>query len=194
MGNLLSSIVKMFSGMDESRLIVVGLDAAGKTTLLYNLKLGQNIVTIPTIGFNVERLQYKNLEFEAWDIGGQEHIRKLWHHYFQNTDGIIFVVDSSDGERIDQTDPSTGNAKEELSAVLSSDELRGVPLLVMANKQDLPGAVGVSELTERLALDQLRDRKWHAQACIATTGDGIYEGLDWLADAVRDFRRDSRRS
>lgn len=79
---------------------LVGLDAAGKTTILYKLKLGEIVTTIPTIGFNVETVEYKNICFTVWDVGGQDKIRPLWRHYFQNTQGLIFVVDSNDRERI----------------------------------------------------------------------------------------------
>jgi ADP-ribosylation factor family len=84
----------------ESRILMVGLDAAGKTTILYKLKLGEVVTTIPTIGFNVETVEYKNISFTVWDVGGQDKIRPLWRHYYQNTQGIIFVVDSNDRDRI----------------------------------------------------------------------------------------------
>merc|ERR1719508_34174 len=82
---------------------MVGLDAAGKTTILYKLKLGEIVTTIPTIGFNVETVEYKNISFTVWDVGGQDKIRPLWRHYFQNTQGLIFVVDSNDRERIGES-------------------------------------------------------------------------------------------
>lgn len=85
---------------DKNIYISVGLDAAGKTTILYKLKLGEIVTTIPTIGFNVETVEYKNICFTVWDVGGQDKIRPLWRHYFQNTQGFIFVVDSNDRERI----------------------------------------------------------------------------------------------
>jgi small GTP-binding protein len=75
---------------------MVGLDAAGKTTILYKLMLGEVVTAIPTIGFNVETVEYKNIKFTVWDVGGQDTIRPLWVHYYQNTDAIIFVVDSQD--------------------------------------------------------------------------------------------------
>ena len=153
---------------------MVGLDAAGKTTILYKLKLGEIVTTIPTIGFNVETVEYKNISFTVWDVGGQDKIRPLWRHYYQNTQGLIFVVDSNDRDRIVE-------ASEELQKMLSEDELRDAVLLVFANKQDLPNAMPVSELTEKLGLHSLRYRKWYIQATCATTGDGLYEGLDWLS-------------
>merc|ERR1719226_13832 len=121
---------------------MVGLDAAGKTTVLYRWKLGEVHSTIPTIGFNVETVDYKNISFTVWDIGGQDKIRKLWRHYFLGTDGAIFVVDSSDRDRIE-------DAREELGKMLSEDEMRDAVLLVFANKQDLPNAMTAAEVTEK---------------------------------------------
>jgi len=100
MGLTFSSLFKQLFGMRDMRILMVGLDAAGKTTILYKLKLGEIVTTIPTIGFNVETVEYKNISFTVWDVGGQDKIRPLWRHYFQNTDGLIFVVDSNDRERI----------------------------------------------------------------------------------------------
>jgi len=159
---------------------MVGLDAAGKTTILYKLKLGEVVTTIPTIGFNVETVEYKNISFTVWDVGGQDKIRPLWRHYYQNTQGIIFVVDSNDRDRLDEH-KEQHNAKEELHRMLAEDELREAVLLVFANKQDLPNAMKVQEVTERLGLNKLRNRQWYIQGTSAPTGDGLYEGLDWLS-------------
>merc|ERR1711916_399497 len=151
------------------------------TTILYKLKLGEVVTTIPTIGFNVETVEYKNISFTVWDVGGQDKIRPLWRHYYQNTQGIIFVVDSNDRDRIDDGSGADNSAKEELARMLGEDELRDAVLLVFANKQDLPNAMTVNEVTERLHLNTMRNRQWYIQATCATTGDGLYEGLDWLS-------------
>nr|ACM09579.1 ADP-ribosylation factor 4 [Salmo salar] len=100
MGLTISSIFSRLFGKKQMRILMVGLDAAGKTTILYKLKLGEIVTTIPTIGFNVETVEYKNICFTVWDVGGQDKIRPLWRHYFQNTQGLIFVVDSNDRERV----------------------------------------------------------------------------------------------
>jgi len=183
-----SIFTKLFSGWgkSEKRILMVGLDAAGKTTILYKLKLGEVVTTIPTIGFNVETVEYKNISFTVWDVGGQDKIRPLWRHYYQNTQGIIFVVDSNDRERIDDTSGADNSAKEELHRMLAEDELRDAVVLVFANKQDLPNAMSVNEVTEKLGLNQLRNRKWYIQATCATTGDGLYEGLDWLSTTLKN--------
>merc|ERR1711978_31595 len=184
MGLTMSSVFSRLFGKKQMRILMVGLDAAGKTTILYKLKLGEIVTTIPTIGFNVETVEYKNISFTVWDVGGQDKIRPLWRHYYQNTQGIIFVVDSNDRERTDDSSGSDNSAKEELHRMLAEDELRDAVVLVFANKQDLPNAMSVNEVTEKLGLNQLRNRQWYIQSTCATTGDGLYEGLDWLSNTL----------
>ena len=177
MGGMFTKIWQRFLGKKEMRILMVGLDAAGKTTILYKFKLGEVVTTIPTIGFNVETVEYKNISFTVWDVGGQDKIRLLWRHYYQNTQGLIFVVDSNDRDRID-------DAREELHKMLAEEELRDSVVLVFANKQDLPGAMTAPEVTEKLGLQSLRGRQWFIQSTCATTGDGLYDGLDWLSKNV----------
>ena len=237
------------------------------------------VTTIPTIGFNVETVEYKNISFTVWDVGGQDKIRPLWRHYFQNTQGLIFVVDSNDRDR-------AGEARDELHRMLNEvreggeggggrggagggagarratwgwdvdwiarrrrvggggpgakresrgekrqtaaaapnrnpdqpratphpppppsplirhrdpantqniqqnnqpnqqDELRNAVLLVFANKQDLPNAMTAAEITDKLGLHSLRQRQWYIQSTCATSGEGLYEGLDWLSNVI----------
>ena len=179
-----SFFTKLFDsfGKKEMRILMVGLDAAGKTTILYKLKLGEVVTTIPTIGFNVETVEYKNISFTVWDVGGQDKIRPLWRHYYQNTQGLIFVVDSNDRDRVDA-------AHEELHKMLNEDELREAIVLVFANKQDLPNAMSAAEITDKLGLHSLRSRSWYIQATCATTGDGLYEGLDWLSNTLKNPKK-----
>uniref|UniRef100_A0A914IBR9 ADP-ribosylation factor n=1 Tax=Globodera rostochiensis TaxID=31243 RepID=A0A914IBR9_GLORO len=179
MGLAISGLFSRLFGRREVRILMVGLDAAGKTTILYKLKLGEIVTTIPTIGFNVETVEYRNISFTVWDVGGQDKIRPLWRYYYQNTQGLIFVVDSNDRERV-------GEAREELMRMLAEDELRDAVLLVFANKQDLPNAMNAAELTDRLGLHNLRNRNWYIQATCATSGDGLYEGLDWLSNQLKN--------
>jgi len=120
---------KMF-GNKEMRVVMLGLDAAGKTTILYKLHIGEVLSTVPTLGFNVEKVQYKNVVFTVWDVGGQEKLRPLWRHYFNNTDGLIFVIDSLDRDRIDR-------AKEEFGSIINDPFMRNSAILVFANKQDM---------------------------------------------------------
>ncbi|ORZ31558.1 ADP-ribosylation factor family-domain-containing protein [Catenaria anguillulae PL171] len=178
MGLSISKLLSSLFGKQEMRILMVGLDAAGKTTILYKLKLGEIVTTIPTIGFNVETVEYKNISFTVWDVGGQDKIRPLWRHYFQNTQGIIFVVDSNDRERVNE-------ARDELQRMLNEDELRNAILLVFANKQDLPNAMQAAEITDKLGLQSIRQREWYIQATCATSGDGLYEGLEWLSTTLK---------
>jgi len=177
MGGSFGKLFKRLFSKKDMRILMVGLDAAGKTTILYKLKLGEIVTTIPTIGFNVETVEYKNINFTVWDVGGQDKIRPLWRHYFQNTQGLIFVVDSNDRERVNE-------AHEELNKMLNEDELREAAVLIFANKQDLPNAMSVAEITDKLGLHSLRSRKWYIQSTCATSGDGLYEGLDWLSNVL----------
>ncbi|XP_007457058.1 PREDICTED: ADP-ribosylation factor 4-like, partial [Lipotes vexillifer] len=166
MGLTISSLFSCLFGKKQMRILMVGLFAAGKTTILYKLKLGEIVTTIPTIGFNVETVEYKNICFTVWDVGGQDKIRPLWRHYFQNTQGLIFVVDSNDRERIQE-------GAEELQKMLQEDELRDAVLLLFANKQYLPNAMAISEMTDKLGLQSLRNRTWYVQATCATQGTGL---------------------
>ncbi|KAM9070395.1 ADP-ribosylation factor 6 [Sarcophilus harrisii] len=169
MGKVLSKIF----GNKEMRILMLGPDAAGKTTILYKLKLGQSVTTIPTVGFNVETVTYKNVKFNVWDVGGQDKIRPLWRHYYTGTQGLIFVVDCADRDRIDE-------ARQELHRIINDREMRDAIILIFANKQDLPDAMKPHEIQEKLGLTRIRDRNWYVQPSCATSGDGLYEGLTWL--------------
>ena len=166
-----------FFGKKDVNILMLGLDGAGKTTLLYQLKMGETVKTIPTIGFNVEIIEHKNFNFNIYDVGGQDKIRVLWKHHYQNTDGLIFVVDANDRDRIDE-------AVGELKELLEAEELKDCPVLVYANKEDLNGALGPGEVTEKLGMGQLKGRTWLVQGASATTGQGLKEGLDWMASVL----------
>merc|ERR1712087_883640 len=140
------------------------------------------VTTIPTVGFNVETIEYKNISFTVWDIGGQDKIRKLWRYYYQNTQAVIFVIDSNDRDRIE-------DAREELTKMLMEEEMRDAVLLVFANKQDLPNAMTAAVVTEKLGLHSMRNRQLFMQSTCASTGDGLYEGLDWLSRVVASRSR-----
>lgn len=161
-----------------SRVLMVGLDGAGKTTILYKLKLGETVTTVPTIGFNVEDVQFKNVNLTVWDVGGQDRIRTLWRHYYRGACAVIYVVDSNDGVRLEES-------RRELESMLESEELRDAPLLVYANKQDLPNAKPLADVASALQLSKLTQRKWHLQSASAVHGDGLYEGLEWLSNTLK---------
>jgi len=167
---------KVFDSKKDIRFVMLGLDNAGKTTILYKMKLNEIVVTIPTIGFNVETVSYKNLSMTIWDIGGQHKIRKLWNYYFNGTSALIFVIDSCDINRMDE-------ANEEMWGVLNDDEMERKPVLIFANKQDRMEALNAVQITERLGLVNCKSREWFVQPCCASSGEGLYEGLEWLSNA-----------
>nr|XP_027205385.1 ADP-ribosylation factor 6-like [Dermatophagoides pteronyssinus] len=177
MGVIMSKIIDLF-GKKECRILMVGLDAAGKTTILYKLKLGEIVTTIPTIGFNVETLEYKNITFTVWDIGGQYKIRALWKHYYTGTQALIYVIDCNDRDRIE-------DAKTELHRLLQDEELRDVCVLIYANKQDLDNAIRPNELAEILELSKIKQKNWQVQSASARTGDGLVEGLEYIARVLQ---------
>lgn len=183
MGNWLNSL---FNKKKDVRIVMIGLDNAGKTTILYKLKLGEIVTTIPTIGFNVETVTRAGLCMNVWDIGGQSKIRPLWHHYYQGTHGIIFVVDSTDHERFTNSDKN-GNESVygELTSILTTDLLKGVPLLIMANKCDSVNAKSTTSICTILNLYSVKNRPWNCIATSALTGEGIDVGLQWLSKQVK---------
>jgi ADP-ribosylation factor protein 6 len=168
---------KLF-GNKEMRVLMLGLDAAGKTTILYKLKLGQGVSTIPTVGFNVETVTFKKVKFNVWDVGGQDKIRPLWRHYYAGTQALIFVVDSNDRDRIEE-------ARQELLRIINDREMKDAILLVFANKNDLPNVMDTAEITEKLGLHKLRDRNWYVQSSCAISGDGLLDGLTWLCSQIK---------
>ena len=177
MGILFSRLWQAF-GEKEARILVLGLDNAGKTTILYRLQVGTVVSTIPTIGFNVETVTYKNIKFQVWDLGGQTSIRPYWRCYYPNTQAIIYVVDSSDVERV-------GTSRQEFHAILEEEELSDAVVLVYANKQDLPGALSDAQITEGLGLAEIKDRQWAIFKTSAIKGEGLWEGMEWLSNTLK---------
>lgn len=181
MGAMYSMLSKFWT--IEARILLLGLDAAGKTTTLYKMKLDEVVTTIPTIGFNVETITFKNMNIHVWDVGGQDKIRPLWRHYFQNADALIFMVDSADPERFSE-------AQSELFKVISDNYLKDIKfLLVLANKMDLPTAQPIKKVVDALKLNQIRQFPWYIQATNAQSGEGLAEGLSQIHKA---FNQDQR--
>ena len=169
------------------RIVMLGLDGAGKTSILYKLKLNEIITTIPTVGFNVEAIQYKNITMTIWDVGGQDKLRKLWSYYYEATCALIFVVDSSDTERLIE-------AREEMWSVLNDSEMDGKPILIFANKQDMTNAVTDVYITEKFGMLNCKSHSWKVQPCCATNGEGLYEGLEWLSKECVKYEKSKKNS
>lgn len=159
-----------------------GLDNAGKTTTLYKLCLGEVVCTLPTVGANTETFTFRNVQFQLWDLGGQGTLRQAWPTYFASCDAAVVVADATDRGRI-------GLLRSEVSRLLASDDLANAPVLVYANKQDLADAMSADELGDSLGLNLVRNHAYHVQASCALTGEGLLEGMAWLAGQVGTGRK-----
>lgn len=153
---LLSIIRKLKLREKEMRLLILGLDNAGKTTVVRRFN-GEDTTSIaPTLGFSIVTLEYRGYKLTCWDIGGQKSIRAYWRNYFEQTDGLVWVVDSSDVARL-------RDCREELCKLLQEERLAGATLLVFANKQDLSGAASVAAIVDVLQLATVQKRHWRIQ-------------------------------
>lgn len=171
------------SKLPDARILLLGLDGAGKSTLLFKLKYNEFFETVPTIGFNVEMMEAKQnrakITLTVWDVGGQEMMRMYWKNYYQDTAGILFAIDCWDRKRLDE-------ARQELERMLKNEHLRGLPVVILANKQDKEGALTATELTEILHLKKTcSDRDWFIQPCSGKTGAGLLEGFKRMAKLVK---------
>jgi len=174
---LLTILKKMKQKEKEVRLLMLGLDNAGKTTILKKFN-GEDINTIsPTLGFNIKTLEHRGFKLNIWDVGGQKSLRSYWRNYFESTDGLIWVVDSADRRRM-------ADCRDELNSLLQEERLAGATLLVFANKQDLPGALSGEEIRELLDLDSIKSHHWMIKDCSAVTGENLLYGVDWLINDI----------
>lgn len=174
---------------EELRVLILGLDKAGKTNLLERLKtlytgspgLDQDKI-LPTVGLNVGHLDINKNQLLLWDLGGQAGLRSIWDKYYADTHGVIFVVDSTAESRLEE-------AKDAMDRALGSRELFGAPLLVMASKQDIEGALAAAEVTSSLGLGKLDTRACRVQPVSMVTGNGIREAMRWLVEEIRESDR-----
>ncbi|KAM9323140.1 ADP-ribosylation factor-like protein 14 [Pholidichthys leucotaenia] len=167
----------------EVHVLLLGLDNAGKSTLLYKLRHNVSVSTVPTIGFNVEMLEArknrKSVAVTMWDVGGQKQMRQHWPDFYQNAAAVVFVVDSADAERVEE-------ASKELENTLRSDDLRGLPVVLLANKQDVSGALTATEIKDRFnARKVCSGRDWFVQPCSGSTGFGVEEAFRRVVHMVR---------
>ncbi|RKP37100.1 ADP-ribosylation factor-like protein 5B-like protein [Dimargaris cristalligena] len=177
MGIIASKLRTLF-GAGNHKLVIIGLDNAGKTTILYKLMMDEVVETTPTIGSNVEEVRFRNLKFLVWDVGGQDALRTTWSTYYCDTKAVILVIDSSDQGRLHI-------AKRELHRMLQDENTHDAPVLIYANKQDMPQSLTATQISNLLGLVEIKDRPWHIQACSAIKGDGLIEGMAWVADQIR---------
>ena len=178
MGFILSKIIEFFTkNRNNFKIIILGMQNAGKTTILYRLSLGQLVKTTPTIGSNVEELTYNNVKFQAWDLGGQESTRSVWDVYYMNTDAVVYVIDSKDDEYFEES-------KSQFHKLILNPNLKNATILIFANKQDLPGAKDVNKLIQDYEFFKIKEHIWHIQACSALKGEGLVTGIKWLSEQL----------
>ncbi|XP_061572230.1 ADP-ribosylation factor-like protein 11 [Cololabis saira] len=159
------------SSSAPAQVMLMGLDSSGKSTLLARLLTGQVVDTSPTVGFNVGTLQLdKKVELTVWDIGGQSSMRTNWRHFLDDCTALVFMVDSSDAARMPE-------AQKALKKLLSEEKLRGVPLMVLANKKDRPNSMTIREVATQLDLSSYSERLWEIQACSAVQGLGLQQAF-----------------
>ena len=187
MGAKLCSLFKL---KKHARILMFGLDGAGKTSILYQFKLSDLVATTQTIGFNLETIKYKDLFLTIWDIGGynifyDNECRILCKHYFKNTDGIIFVIDCNDKERF-------AKANQVLLELINNEDLKNIPLLIFGNKQDLDEATLPNKLIDILEMEKIKNNKWFLQGSSALNGKGIKEGFDWLSNILLKKRKKNK--
>ena len=175
---LLKVIKKTKAKERELRLLILGLDNAGKTTVLKKF-LGEDTSEIaPTLGFQIKTVEHNNFKLNFWDVGGQTTIRSYWRNYFEQTDGLIWVVDSGDKLRLE-------NCRDELQKLLTQEKLAGATLMVFCNKQDVAGALNPKEIKQVLELDKIEGRHWSIVPCSAMSGAGLLEGIDFIVSDIQ---------
>nr|XP_012321686.1 ADP-ribosylation factor-like protein 11 [Aotus nancymaae] len=163
----------------EAQVVMMGLDLAGKTTLLYKMKGHQLVETLPTVGFNVEPLEAPGqASLTLWDIGGQAPLRTSWKDYLEGIDILVYVLDSTDEARLPES-------AAELAEVVNDPNMAGVPFLVLANKQEAHDALPLLEIRNRLSLERFQDHCWELRGCSALTGVGLPEALQSLRSLLK---------
>ncbi|RGP75538.1 ADP-ribosylation factorlike 2 [Fusarium sporotrichioides] len=162
----------------EMRILMLGLDNAGKTTIVKKV-MGEDVNTVsPTLGFIIKTIDYEGYKLNIWDVGGQKTLRSYWRNYFEKTDALIWVVDATDRLRIQ-------DCRDELQGLLLEERLAGASLLVFANKTDVDGCMTEAEILSELQLESIRTHRWKILPCSAMTGSNLKEGLSWVVEEAK---------
>eukprot|EP00873_Tetraselmis_striata_P017538 jgi/Tetstr1/437802/TSEL_026443.t1 len=189
MFGLLAGIWEYCFRKDELHVLILGVDKAGKTTLLEKMKtlytdyMGLEPEKIlPTVGLNVGRIEAHKAKLIFWDLGGQSGLRSIWDKYFEEAHAVVFLVDASAPDRFEES-------KAALERVLGSMDITGAPLLVLANKQDVPGCCSAEEVQDYYGVGRYDSRPTRITGISAYTGEGIREGLFWLVEVIKKSPR-----
>lgn len=176
---LLSMLRSLKKNDKEAKILVLGLDNSGKTTIMKRMSNEEIEDIMPTQGFNIKSIVQEDFKLNVWDIGGQKAIRNYWKNYYDDAGAVIYVIDSSDRQRMEETFV-------ELSMLMDEEKLSGVPLLILANKQDLLNALSADEMGNEFDLVRIRDRAWSIQPCSAKLGEGLQEGIEWVIEQINE--------
>jgi ADP-ribosylation factor related protein 1 len=189
MFSLFYGLWKYIFSKTEFHVLILGIDKAGKTTLLEKLKAHYSKLEglppdriVPTVGLNIGRVEVLNSKLVFWDLGGQLGLRSIWEKYYEEAHAVVFVVDATCPSRFE-------DSKSALEKVLRHEDLRGAPLLILANKQDLAEAVSADELARYLDLKKLDERAYTFEGVSAYDGTGIKESVDWLVEVMERSKR-----
>lgn len=194
MYSLVSGLVKYMLKKDEYCILIIGLDNAGKTTILEQVKTDYLKTSgfpldkiVPTVGLNVGKIRTQNLDLTLWDMGGQDALRTMWTDYFLCCHGLVYVVDSCDEERL-------LDSRDVFLKVISHVETKDMPILVFANKQDSPQALPVAKIKPifKECADAVEQRDCVVLGSAALQGDGLEEGIEWLAMRMKNNMRPPR--
>eukprot|EP01022_Parablepharisma_sp_SALTPOND_P013478 TRINITY_DN18065_c0_g1_i1.p1 TRINITY_DN18065_c0_g1~~TRINITY_DN18065_c0_g1_i1.p1 ORF type:complete len:232 (-),score=15.73 TRINITY_DN18065_c0_g1_i1:24-638(-) len=177
MGEAISSIKEAINEKPKPKVVITGLDAGGKTNILRKVATTEFVTHTPALGLYVNTVESKYFDFVCFSLGGSLKLHFLWRHYYKEVQGFVFVIDSTDRERIDQ-------AMEELTRALNEKELQGVQVLIFANKLDLACAMNLEEIKQKLPIELLAKRQWYFQGCSAVRNEGINEGFTWLINSI----------
>ncbi|EAS32271.3 small GTP-binding protein [Coccidioides immitis RS] len=163
----------------EMRILMLGLDNAGKTTIVKRI-MNEDVTTVsPTLGFIIKTIEFRGYKLNIWDVGGQRTLRSYWRNYFEKTDALIWVVDATDRLRVD-------DCRQELAGLLLEERLMGASLLVFLNKTDVDGCMNEADVREALQLDAIKTHKWTIIRCSAMTGLNLNEGLSWVVQDAKE--------
>ncbi|KAJ4847450.1 hypothetical protein Tsubulata_042102 [Turnera subulata] len=189
MFSLFYGLWKYIFSETQFRVLILGIDKSGKTTLLEKLKAVYSNSEglppdriVPTVGLNLANIEASNRKLIFWDLGGQPGLRPIWEKYYEESHAVIYVIDASCPSRFE-------DSKSALEKVLRHDDLQGAPLLILANKQDLPGAVSAEELARYLDLKKLDERVFMFEAVSGYNGLGIKESVEWLVEVMERSKR-----
>ncbi|KAK0597568.1 hypothetical protein LWI29_026579 [Acer saccharum] len=189
MFSLFYGLYKYIFSKTEFHVLILGIDKAGKTTLLEKLKsLYTNVEglppdrIVPTVGLNIGRIEVPNSKLVFWDLGGQPGLRSIWEKYYEEAHAVVYVIDAACPSRFE-------DSKSALEKVLRHEDLQGAPLLILANKQDISDAVSADELAQYLDLKKLDERVYMFEAVSAFDGMGIKESVEWLLEVMERSKR-----